>query len=147
MSNLPLAGQRILIVEDVASIRTLVAKLLERLGCEDVLESADGETAWQHLQRQKIDAMLLDYELQGEDGISLAWRVRADKDLLNKDVPIILLTAHDEIRIVEAARKADIDAYLVKPVMPDRLGRRILEAIKHRQEVVGLPPGATEVSW
>lgn len=147
MSKTPLAGMRILVVEDVTSIRSLIVKLLGRLGCEDVIEAADGETAWQHLKRVELDAMLLDYELESDDGVSIAWRVRSARDLSNKDVPIILLTAHDEIRIVEAAANAGVDAYLVKPVMPDRLGQRIRDAIKHRRNQLGLPPVSTEVSW
>lgn len=147
MPNEPLSGLRILVVEDVASMRSLVVKLLDRLGCEDVFEAADSETAWHHLKRHEFDALLLDYELTSDDGVSLARRVRSDKALVNRPVPIILLTAHDKAPIVEAAGKAGVDACLVKPVMPDRLGQRILEAVKHRRAMNGLPPGSTEVSW
>jgi len=147
MSKEPLAGLTILVVEDVDSIRNLIVKLLERLGCEDVRAAADGETAWHHLRKCEFDAVLLDYELQSDDGVSIAWRVRASEGLANKDVPIILLTAHDEVSIVEAAHKADIDGYLVKPVMPDLLGQRILDVIKKRRTRLGGPPGSTAVSW
>ncbi|WP_417488152.1 response regulator [Maricaulis sp.] len=147
MPKKPLSGLTMLVVEDVTSIRSLVVKLLERQGCDDVSEAADSETAWHHLKRRKFDAILLDYELQSDDGVSIAWRIRGDDGLINQNVPIILLTAHDEAMIVEAAGKAGVDAYLVKPVMPDRLGQRILNAIKHRQDAVGLPPGGTEVDW
>ncbi|WP_291844912.1 response regulator [Maricaulis sp.] len=146
MPNEPLAGLSILVVEDVTSIRSLVVKLLNRLGCKDVLEAADGETAWHHLCKRQLDAVLLDYELQSDDGVSIAWRIRGETDLFNKDVPIILLTAHDEMRIVDAAQKAGVDDYLVKPVMPDRLGQRILDAIRARGDLTaGLRN--TEVSW
>lgn len=147
MSNEPLAGLGILVVEDVPSIRNLVVKLLERLGCEDVAEAADGETAWRHLKNRKFDAVLLDYELQSDDGVSIAWRVRGDDELINQHVPIILLTSHDEVQIVEAAGKAGVDAYLVKPVMPDRLGQRICDAIEKRRAELKRPPRSTEVSW
>ena len=145
MPHTPLEGLSILVVEDVASIRSLVVKLLERLGCADVLEAADSETAWQHLERTAFDAVLLDYGLQSDDGISIALRLQEDQ--LTTDVPIILLTAHDEMRIVQAARQADIDAYLVKPVMPDQLGQRIIEAIRARQVRLGAPTRSTEVPW
>jgi two-component system, chemotaxis family, chemotaxis protein CheY len=147
MPGASLEGLSILVVEDVAAIRSLVVKLLERLGCADVLEAADSETAWQHLERTAFDAVLLDYGLQGDDGISIALRLRLQEDQVNTDVPIILLTAHDEMRIVQAARQADIDAYLVKPVMPDRLGQRIIEAIRTRQVRLGTPKRSTEVPW
>lgn len=142
-----LAGLSILVVEDIASIRSLVVKLLERLGCADVLEAADSETAWQHLRRRALDAVLLDYDLQSDNGIAMALRVRGERELVNTDVPIILLTAHDQQRIVEAAREADIDAFLVKPVMPDQLGQRIIEAIRTRQARLGAPTRSTEVHW
>ncbi|WP_295695849.1 response regulator [uncultured Maricaulis sp.] len=84
MPNEPLAGLRILVVEDTASIRTLVIKLLERLGCADVFEAADSETAWHHLRRQTLDAVLLDYELHpmmacrspGKCAVTRHWRTR-----------------------------------------------------------------------
>ncbi|WP_323762205.1 response regulator [Maricaulis sp.] len=147
MPNETLAGLTILVVEDVTSIRSLVVKLLERLGCEAVCEAADGETAWHHLKRRKFDAVLLDFELQSDDGVSIAWRIRGDDGLINKAVPIVLLTAHDEARIVEAASKAGVDDYLVKPVMPDRLGLRIRAAIDKRQDKLDRQARSTEVSW
>ena len=73
--------------------------------------------------------------------------MRGDETLANKDVAIILLTSHDEVSIVDAARKADIDAYLVKPVMPDRLGKRILDVVNHRKGITNKPPRSSEMSW
>ena len=73
-----LLGVRILIVEDVAATRRLIARLLGSLGCHDLIEADGVEGAWQHLNRQRIDLMLLDYELLDGTGIKLMQELRAN---------------------------------------------------------------------
>lgn len=118
---------RILVVEDIASIRSLIVRLLERLGCTQVYEAADIATARGHLDRLDFDVILLDYELENENGLSLVRRLRADHGSINRDVPVIVLTGHKNPNVILSAVQAGANSYLVKPVMPDRLGQRILD--------------------
>lgn len=123
---------RILVVEDVASIRKLVVRLLERLGCREVYEAADTATARRHLGQYDFDVVLLDYELVGETGLGLVRALRADPDSYNRDVPVIILTGHTDSHVILAAVQAGANSYMIKPVMPDRLGQRILDVVATR---------------
>lgn len=141
-----LKGLRILVVEDVDAIRSLVARLLKSLGCEEIFEAADIDGAWEMINQQELDCILLDYELKGSNGLSLAKRLRKQEDANNHQVPIVVLTGHAEAHVVQNAVQAGTDAYLVKPVMPERLGERILQVLSSRH---GDNTGqrATEVAW
>ena len=122
-----LRGLRILVVEDLASIRDLISRLLGGLGCTDVHQAENLAQARNKIDRHGFDAVLLDYELAGENGLSLLGELRKNTWHFNRDVPVILLTGHSEPALIDKAVAAGANAYLVKPVMPDRLGRRILD--------------------
>ena len=122
-----LKGLRILVVEDLKSIRDLVSRLLGGLGCDDVHQAEDLASARQKIDRFGFDAVLLDYDLAGENWLSLLAELRQNTWHFNRLVPVILLTGHKEPDRVEDAMATGANAYLVKPVMPDLLGRRILD--------------------
>lgn len=124
-----LEGRRILIVEDMESIRKLVSRLLKALGCEQVHVAANIAGARTKLDQLGFDAVLLDYDLSGENGLSLLQHLRRDTWQLNKGVPVILLTGHGDPELIQDAAAIGADAVIVKPVMPDRLGQRILNVI------------------
>jgi CheY-like chemotaxis protein len=127
-----LDGLHILIVEDVPAIRNLVQRLLEGLGCAKVYAAGDIDTAWATANAFPLDAILLDYDLAGDNGLQFARILRRDRACLNHDIPILVLTGHAEESIVDAARASGTDAYLVKPIMPDLLGERIWRAVVAR---------------
>lgn len=145
-----LFGVRILIVEDVEATRHLIARMLASLGCHDPIEADGVEAAWEHLKGEPIDLMLLDYELLDGTGVKLIRDLRAETALPNSAVPTIMLTGHSEAAVVEESIDAGADGYLVKPVMPDKLGRRILGVLASRKRQPARSTGRglkTEVSW
>jgi len=102
--------RRVLVVEDDADIRALLALHLDDLGCE-VVEAASGEAALGRLDGERLDLVLLDLRLPGIDGLELCRRIRAAP----RYTPILMLTA----RAAEADRvvglEAGADDYLTKP--------------------------------
>jgi two-component system chemotaxis response regulator CheY len=147
MTGQALEGLKGLVVDDVPAIRSLIARLATGLGCAAVSEAEDVASAWSILTKEEIDFILLDYDLDGETGLKLVRRLRKSATCDNREVPIILLTAHADVEIVQASVAAGANAYLVKPVMPDRLAERILHVI--RDSAGGIAPSSrlTEVSW
>ena len=111
--------QTILIVDDDADIRRLVADLLRREGYRVEL-AEDGAELDVVLRRTPVDLFVLDLMLPGEDGLSLCRRIRADQD-----TPILMLTAKgDETdRVIGLGLGAD--DYLVKPFGTRELLARI----------------------
>ncbi len=138
-----LHGIRVLIVEDVPAIATLVSKLVTRFGAgqTDIVETV--AAAWARLQTYEYDIVLLDYMLGREIGLPLVEALRASDKPQHARTAVILLTATKAKDILEKAIEVGADGFLVKPVAPDRLADRILKAVdarRKRAEKAGINP-------
>jgi two-component system OmpR family response regulator len=109
----------ILVVEDDRETRTLIARYLQASAC-NVSVAANGREMDRHLADNRIDLVVLDVMLPGEDGLSLCRRLRTASQL-----PIIMVTARgdDVDRILGLEMGAD--DYLGKPFNPRELLARI----------------------
>ncbi|WP_024511097.1 response regulator [Bradyrhizobium sp. ARR65] len=116
----------ILVVEDDRETRALIAKYLRTNAC-NVTTAADGREMARAMTDHRVDLLILDVMLPGEDGLSLCRKVRAEST-----VPIIMLTARGEDvdRIVGLEMGAD--DYMPKPFNPRELLARI-KAVLRRQ--------------
>lgn len=104
--------KRILYIEDNPSNMLLVRRIIEAEGYE-MLEATDGETGWDMIARERPDFILMDLYLPGIDGLELTRIVKSDPQL--QSIPIVALTAHGDVEIEEAARRAGCDGFLHKP--------------------------------
>jgi two-component system OmpR family response regulator len=127
----------ILVVDDDREICSLVSQFLSRHALR-VTTARDGAEMMKIMEAARIDLVVLDVMLPGEDGLSLCRKLRADSA-----TPVIMLTAmgEDVDRIVGLEMGAD--DYLPKPFNPRELLARI-KAVLRRAEA--LPPAATEVA-
>ena len=116
--------QHILIVEDDAEIARLVAAFLERSGFRTT-HAGSGKSVAQIIARDAPDLMLLDLLLPGEDGLSIARRVRAAHPL-----PIIMLTAMGEERDRVAGLDLGADDYVTKPFSAQELVARVRAVLR-----------------
>jgi len=121
----------ILVVEDDRETRALIAKYLRTNACH-VTTATDGREMARAMADRRIDLLILDVMLPGEDGLSLCRKVRAESQ-----TPIIMLTARGEDvdRIVGLEMGAD--DYLPKPFNPRELLARI-NAVLRRQTAARL---------
>ncbi len=119
--------KRILIVEDEASIRDMVAFALRKADM-DVAQAADARAAQLAIAEQVPDLILLDWMLPGMSGLELARRLRREE--LSREIPIIMLTARgDEMDRVNGL-EAGIDDYVVKPFSTRELVARIKAVLR-----------------
>lgn len=100
----------ILLVDDDASLRTLIALRLEANGFE-VVAADSGEAALAHLSHSRPDAVLTDIQMPGMDGMALFRAIHARDPAL----PVIVLTAHGTIPDAVAATQQGLFGYLTKP--------------------------------
>src|SRR5688572_17471740 len=119
----------ILVVDDDREIRNLVAKFLTRHGCR-VTTVADGKEMRRALADRRIDLVVLDLMLPGEDGLSLCRRLRAESDL-----PVIMLTAMREDIDRILGLELGADDYLPKPFNPRELLARIRAVLRRTAAV------------
>jgi two-component system OmpR family response regulator len=114
----------ILVVDDDAEIRSLLDAYLRKNGFR-VSVAAEGRAMWGVLARAKVDLIVLDLMLPGEDGLALCRRLRADVD-----TPVIMLTARGEETDRIVGLEMGADDYLAKPFSPRELLARIKSVLR-----------------
>jgi signal transduction histidine kinase len=114
-----LAGRTILVVDDDASTREVVAAALERGGAR-VCVAASAAEGWTVLRNRTPDVLIADLAMPVEDGFSLIRRVR-NSSTFGRQLPAIALSAFADARSEESARAAGFSAFLAKPARPDAL--------------------------
>jgi signal transduction histidine kinase/CheY-like chemotaxis protein len=146
-----LRGTRILVIDDDKNAQEVFRRTLEAWGANsDVL--ADGDEALVRLGRaagrgEPYDAALIDYALGDTDGIIIARAIREQPAL--QHLPLIMVTAHDDVARARIARSAGYSAYLVKPIGQSQLYDALSDAVHTRSrnvepvtpesEIVGRP--------
>jgi two-component system OmpR family response regulator len=118
---------RLLVVDDDADIRTLLAEQLDRAGY-GVSTAADGAQMRQVLAREHIDLIVLDLNLPGEDGLTLCRDLRA-----HSNTPVIMLTARSEAIDRVLGLEMGADDYLAKPFEPRELMARIRSVLRRTE--------------
>ncbi len=128
-----------LVVDDNSHMRTIVRTLLRGFGVTQVRETADAETAFEELRNHPIDVIILDYALDGLDGVEFTRLVRSAADSPNPYIPIIMLSAYSERKRITMARDAGITEFLRKPICAWDLYLRIVECIERPRPFVRTP--------
>ncbi|MBO0471273.1 response regulator transcription factor [Enterococcus sp. DIV0242_7C1] len=121
----------ILLVEDEASLANFISEELRFEGYE-VLYAADGEQALTLYEenQERITMLLLDWMLPKYDGITVARRIRR-----NSQVPIIMMTARDQLTDKVVGLDAGTDDYITKPFEIEELLARIRVIIRRAAQV------------
>ncbi|HYD16994.1 MAG TPA: response regulator [Patescibacteria group bacterium] len=118
---------RLLTVEDDPMIGAGLKKALKADGYA-IDWAKDGLEAWEALQSQNYDLVLLDLGLPGMDGITLLQKLRAG----NSDLPVLVITARDSVRDRVLGLDSGADDYLVKPFSLEELEARIRSLLRRR---------------
>ncbi|MEO7995483.1 MAG: response regulator transcription factor [bacterium] len=131
-----MSGGQILLVEDEFMIGQLVASNLKQAGYQvDWLRSGGGVVA--HLAGTPAHLLILDVMLPELDGFSVARQLR-DK---GNRLPILMLTAKDDLQSKTAGFEAGVDDYLTKPFALKELLMRVERLIARSQEPAYAPYG------
>lgn len=134
----------ILIVDDEAAQRKLLGDFVESLGFRTE-QASTGEEALEAISERPPDMVLLDVRLPGISGIEALPKIRE----IAGNLPVLLITAHADLRQGVAAVKGGADDYLAKPLDLDELEAAIIDAIgapdaaenRAPETVPELPPG------
>src|SRR5437660_7309558 len=113
-----MSGNRVLVVDDEDHILELARLYLSREGYQ-VDSVADGAQALARFNQGKPDLVVLDIMLPGLDGLSICKEIRKQSQ-----VPIIMLTARDEVTDKVVGLELGADDYLTKPFHPQELVAR-----------------------
>jgi DNA-binding response OmpR family regulator len=126
-------AKRLLIVDDDADMRLLLAEYFRRLGFE-VEEKENGPLAIEPALSGRFDCFIFDVAMPGMTGLELLRRVRER----GVHTPAMFLTAHDRVDDKVAGFEAGADDYLAKPFSPRELEVRV-EALLRRAPAIQSP--------
>ncbi|MBR4106423.1 MAG: response regulator [Alphaproteobacteria bacterium] len=118
-----------LIVDDDKFSRTFTKTALYQIGVKNTKEASTALEATEIINSYKIDFVLLDHQMPEQSGLELARQIKESKIGNHKDMPIIMVTIDTKENTVMDAKKIGIHEYLVKPISPLALRKRICTAL------------------
>ncbi|MEN9873580.1 MAG: hypothetical protein RL186_477 [Pseudomonadota bacterium] len=133
------AATSVLIVDDQAFVRGLLADVLRNFGVTNIHVANDGETGLETLIRTRPDVVFTDWVMPNLDGIAFAKAVRDLNDPQLQQVPIILVTALNQRSQIEFARASGIDEFVLKPISAKAIGDRLRKVVEHPRPFVSFP--------
>jgi CheY-like chemotaxis protein len=104
---------RILVVDDDPIQREFSSVYLSSPHAE-VMTAVSAEHAFQRLRNKTFDILLVDYEMPGMNGVEFVEALRADDRYA--DLPVIMVTSHEDIATIDAAYRAGATSFATKPV-------------------------------
>lgn len=121
----------IMVVDDDADIRHLLQTMLSLSGYQ-TNTAVDGLDAWNKIQTQCPDALVVDVMMPNLDGVSLCKRLRDLEETVN--LPIIILSGKAHPEAVREGLAAGADRYLTKPMSFDELTKNLTELLQGTEQ-------------
>jgi len=121
---------RVLVVDDEAGNRDLLARRLQREGYA-VVAAGGGHEALAVVAREPVDVVLLDVMMPDLDGLAVLERLKADA--ATRDVPVIMISALDDLRAIAQCIEAGALDYLPKPFEPVILRARLAASLAEKR--------------
>ena len=118
---------RVLVVDDHPSAREAVSDVLRQAGY-DVATCASATEALARLAHQPVDVIVTDLQMPGMNGLEVKDRLAT----IGNTIPVIFITAHDEVGVREKALTAGALAFLRKPFDDELLVKTVRQALKEK---------------
>lgn len=115
--------RNILIVEDSDLQREISIAQLQQIGFEKITGAANGNEAIEYLENNPVDFILSDWDMPEMNGLELLKKVKENPSL--KNIPFLILTAHNDPEKNQEALNLGALDYIVKPLTPDDLHMKI----------------------
>jgi CheY-like chemotaxis protein len=123
---------KIIIADDFYSNRLLILEILKDMGHE-LIEAENGKQAFDALEKNDdVDLMLMDIEMPVMSGLEAMRLIRRTLTYPKNSVPIIALTAHNSMMLMEEPNIDGFDGMLIKPYSISRISE-ILETYKKKK--------------
>ena len=121
-------NMKILVVDDMGTMRKIIKKSLAGYGFTNIQEADDGIPAWALIEAaaaspEPFEFIISDWNMPGMTGLDLLKKVRGHASM--KALPFLMVTAEAEQSNVVTAIKAGVSNYIVKPFTPDQLKAKI----------------------
>jgi len=121
----------ILVVDDSATVRVVVRKLLAQLGYKNVDEASDGASALEKISEKHFNLVISDWNMEPMSGYELLEQIRANKEM--EGMRFIMMTADGSIDKIVSAKRARVSCFINKPFRAEDLKAKIAQVnAEHR---------------
>jgi two-component system chemotaxis response regulator CheY len=113
----------VLIVDDQQSMRGICKYILNQLGFRDIVEARSGRDALSKLEKQSVDLIISDWNMDDIDGLTLLKVIR--RHPRTREMPFIMATGRSDKEQVKEAITCGVNNYIIKPFDAVTMKRRI----------------------
>jgi two-component system, cell cycle response regulator len=125
-------NQKILSIDDSKTIRLLLARMFRPFQVE-LREAGNGEEGLAQAKEVRPDLIILDYNMPVMDGVTMLQHLRHDPQL--KSIPVIMLTAESNPKIISTVARLGVRDYIVKPFQEEPLLAKVNKVIPLHPQV------------
>lgn len=125
-----MAGERILVIDDSATIQEISKAVLEEHGMR-VTIAGNGLAALTHPELSQFDLIMVDSQMDGIDGLETTRLVKTDKETYK--IPVLLMIPHDTMDLLESVPLKGATGWIAKPFNPQRLLTKVHEVIEEQE--------------
>jgi len=114
---------KILVVDDMMTMRHVMMSMLRSIGFTDLDEAADGVRALTLLKKNKYDLVITDFYMPNLDGKELLEKIRSQKETQN--IPVVMVTCVDSKEKVESIIASKVTGFIIKPFTANTLKKQM----------------------
>lgn len=126
----------VLVVEDNKAMRDLIVSVLDSLGVGSIVTAESGASGFMKFRNSNADIVIVDWEMEPKNGLSLTGEIRRNPMSPNRMVPIIMLTGYSAPKRVAQARDTGVTEFLAKPFTAEGLINRIAYVINKPRDFI-----------
>ncbi len=121
-------NMKIMVVDDMSTMRRIVRNVLKQLGFTNVEEAENGKEALEKLKGEPYGFVVSDWNMPVMTGIDMLRAIRADEAL--KQIPVLMVTAEAQKENIIEAVQAGVSNYIVKPFTAEALQDKMAKIFK-----------------
>ena len=121
-------SMKVLVVDDMVTMRRIIKNILKQLGFGNVDEAENGQEALQKLRADTFGFVVSDWNMPVMTGIDMLRAIRADEKL--KAIPVLMVTAEAQQSNLIEAVQAGVSNYIVKPFTAETMQETIAKIFK-----------------
>ena len=125
------AEAKILIVDDIDDNLYTLERRLNRDGYSDIVKASGGNEALTLVEANKFDLVLLDLMMPDVSGLEVLKKLKSDPE--HRKIPVIMVTAADEVETTAECIAAGADDYLTKPINSKLVKARVAACLKKKK--------------
>jgi two-component system, chemotaxis family, chemotaxis protein CheY len=131
-----LAEIPVLIADPDKHVANLVRDVMKSVGFFNIHVVKDGAEALRVIESEGIELVIVDWQLNGMNGLDMLKHLRGDEESPNRFLPVIMLTGRAERRDIETARDTGVTEYLAKPFTAKALFERVVQVIENPRSFI-----------